>query len=44
MTVLQLRFLSVRSAGLPLAHDGFWPRIVGHASPWPLTPPRLAPG
>ena len=33
MTVLQLRFLAVRSAGSPLAHDGFWSCIVGHASP-----------
>jgi hypothetical protein len=44
MTVLRLRSLSVRSAGSPLAHDGCWPCIVGHASPWPLRPPRPAPG
>jgi hypothetical protein len=33
MTALQLRSLSVRSAGLPLALNGFWPCVVGHASP-----------
>src|ERR1700722_4776011 len=44
MTMLRLRSLAVRSAGSPLAHDGFWPCVVGHASPWPLTPPQPAPG